>query len=547
MNESQREVDAGTKARLQRQTARQTQEQEVEDHLSFQRDPLTLATVRPGDASSARAHASLLNRATTSQPSRAAHSLLQLQRTYGNNHVQRVVALMREGQGDEQVVPEVEEAIQRARGGGQALDSGVRVQMESAFGTDFGGVRVHTGAEADALNRAVSARAFTTGVDIFFRGGEYNPQGSGGRELLAHELTHVLQQSDGAHCKLTLSQPGDVYEEEAEQMARAVMTGNSIQNGNTLHFETAGVIARQAAVTGDTPYIPGEMSRLYYHLSPRQRARVNIEVDRIFREQTGVTRSLNWNDPNDAPLARIWLRLRDDVMSKRTGKPEPASKASVTEPAAEVQPPREEPITVPQIITPIAHGVTVASGAIHIGELVFTSLEAVGEFFLFLEAIVLPLESLLAAIEATEAGKKWGKVQGASYAIVALALGQPIPEPVHLRGIEQAEGREGWEEGVAMFRESPKPSKRSREELQVLAQKMAKEMNKNYILWVALNVHLNKIAPDLGLDLIYLDLSKKVLEERFLWFGGMGTYRRAVEYRPTWPVPGLENRARSPE
>jgi hypothetical protein len=92
------------------------------------------------------------------------------------------------------VTPAVEAGIQAARGGGQALPVGVRSQMEGALGADFGGVRVHTGLAAHALNVALQARAFTTGRDIFFRHGEYAPGGAGGRQVLAHELAHVVQQ-----------------------------------------------------------------------------------------------------------------------------------------------------------------------------------------------------------------------------------------------------------------------------------------------------------------------------------------------------------------
>jgi len=66
--------------------------------------------------------------------------------------------------------------------------------MGDAFKTDFSGVKVHTGNQSDMLNRSISARAFTTGSDIFFRSGEYNPSISSGQTLLAHELTHVVQQ-----------------------------------------------------------------------------------------------------------------------------------------------------------------------------------------------------------------------------------------------------------------------------------------------------------------------------------------------------------------
>ncbi len=158
--------------------------------------------------------------------------VLTLQRVHGNQYVQRMVARggiaqrsadpgMKEGG---ELDPGVESSIQRARGGGQALDAGVRAQMEPALGTDLGGVRVHTGAEADRLNRAVSARAFTTGRDVFFRQGEYNPGSSSGRELLAHELTHVAQQRGAAvQAKLTLGPVDDPAEREADEVAQRVM------------------------------------------------------------------------------------------------------------------------------------------------------------------------------------------------------------------------------------------------------------------------------------------------------------------------------------
>jgi hypothetical protein len=153
----------------------------------------------------------------------ASGSLLHLQRQYGNRYVQRALSLARQS-GESETGPEIENAIQGKRGGGQSLDSGVRRQMESSFQADFSNVRVHHDTEADTLNRAVSARAFTTGQDIFFRQGAYNPGTSGGKELLAHELTHVVQQNgDGIRPKLTVSEPGDALEREADQVAKSVI------------------------------------------------------------------------------------------------------------------------------------------------------------------------------------------------------------------------------------------------------------------------------------------------------------------------------------
>jgi len=192
--------------------------------VSPQPDPVQHVICRAGDDTCAKAHASTLNRATAGRPDLSAKSLLQLQRQYGNRYVQRVLALAKKADKNTEAAPEVEQSIQQSRGGGQALDRGVRAQMESSFGADFSGVRVHTGADADVLNRSLNSRAFTTGQDIFFKEDAYSPGNSGGRELLAHELTHVVQQTgDEVRRKLTVGQPGDRYEQEADQVARAVI------------------------------------------------------------------------------------------------------------------------------------------------------------------------------------------------------------------------------------------------------------------------------------------------------------------------------------
>lgn len=208
--------------RLARQPAKEHQEEfDDSSRSTLQRDPLAQLSCRVGDAACAGAHADTLNRAAV-QP--APDALLRLQRHYGNRFVQRVVALSRSGDGPADVAPEVEQTIQQARGSGQALDHSVRTQMEPALQADFSGVRVHTDGQADNLNRSLSARAFATGQDIFFKQGEYNPGSSTGRELLAHELTHVVQQNgDGVQTKLTVGAPGDRYEQEADSVAQAVM------------------------------------------------------------------------------------------------------------------------------------------------------------------------------------------------------------------------------------------------------------------------------------------------------------------------------------
>ncbi|WP_437295396.1 eCIS core domain-containing protein [Sorangium sp. So ce426] len=91
-----------------------------------------------------------------------------------------------------------EAAVRAARRGGEPLPRAVRELFEPRFGYDFGDVRVHVGGDAASAARAVEARAYTTGRDIVFGAGEYAPATLEGQRLLAHELTHVVQQASFA-------------------------------------------------------------------------------------------------------------------------------------------------------------------------------------------------------------------------------------------------------------------------------------------------------------------------------------------------------------
>lgn len=84
-----------------------------------------------------------------------------------------------------------------SKGGGQPLPEETQSSMGSAFGSDFSGVNVHTGSDAAQMNNDIGARAFTHGSDIYFNEGQYDTESSDGQELLAHELTHTVQQGGG--------------------------------------------------------------------------------------------------------------------------------------------------------------------------------------------------------------------------------------------------------------------------------------------------------------------------------------------------------------
>jgi hypothetical protein len=130
---------------------------------------------------------------------------------------------------DQTVSPSVRKAIHESRGGGHSLDAKTREHFESELDASFEDVRIHTDSQADAMARSVSARAFTTGSDIFFAGSEYRPGTTEGDRLLAHELTHVIQQDDtGTQEPMTVSQPNDSAEVAADRVADAVTTGEAV-------------------------------------------------------------------------------------------------------------------------------------------------------------------------------------------------------------------------------------------------------------------------------------------------------------------------------
>jgi Domain of unknown function (DUF4157) len=144
--------------------------------------------------------------------------LTGLQATVGNRAVQRLV----ENAPGELDGAAISERIGAAEGSGAALDPAVAQQLAQTLGENSGDPRIHLDAEADALSRELGAKAFTSGRDIFFREGAFDPSLPQGFGLLAHEATHVLQQASGpvdgtptADGALSISDPGDAFEQAA--------------------------------------------------------------------------------------------------------------------------------------------------------------------------------------------------------------------------------------------------------------------------------------------------------------------------------------------
>jgi len=208
---------------------------------------------------------------------RKAEAMLGLQQTHGNAYVQRLVAAGRreaEGEPEDEVPPEVAQRIEAARGGGRPLEPETRAEMEAALGRDFGDVRLHTDAGADELSRGLSARAFTTGKDVFFRSGAHDSRSPAGRETLAHELAHVVQQEGGDHhLRGTVSRPGDVDEVEAGRVSAALARGQG-PLPDTLNGHAAAALQRAPPATAPK----AEAARPREKGIPYQTARVVLEA-----------------------------------------------------------------------------------------------------------------------------------------------------------------------------------------------------------------------------------------------------------------------------
>jgi hypothetical protein len=116
-------------------------------------------------------------------------------------------------------------AQELSRASGHPLEQGTRARMEQSFGHDFSGVRIHTGPLAAEFSQQLGARAFTTGRNIAFRPGEYQPGSAQGMGVLAHELAHVVQQSGAV---LAAGASYKELEREAETAAERAATGKQM-------------------------------------------------------------------------------------------------------------------------------------------------------------------------------------------------------------------------------------------------------------------------------------------------------------------------------
>lgn len=115
--------------------------------------------------------------------------------------------------------------------GGSPLPTDLRADMEGRFGQDFGDVRVHNDGAAHESAKSVNAQAYTVGPNIVFQRDKYDPASDSGKHMIAHELTHVVQQRSGpvdgtdAGGGVKISDPSDRFERDAVANADRLMSG----------------------------------------------------------------------------------------------------------------------------------------------------------------------------------------------------------------------------------------------------------------------------------------------------------------------------------
>src|SRR6266566_664078 len=236
--------------------------------------------------------------------------------------------------------------IQNASTSGSSLDSTTLNKLEYGLNTNLSNVRIHTDSEADHLAHLFNAVAFTSGQDIFFRAGAYNPNQQEGMHLIAHEAMHTVQQSAGpvsgipAPGGVTISGPSDPFEQAADQVADSVVmrfndkvTSQSTLQTQKVEGQTEANLARavQRQVSSDTtpvqradPILTGPIILSTTHKNTKAAQKIANDamkhlplVGLVFLDewyQAASTGAMNAKEPED-PVAKEnwWIALAGNL------------------------------------------------------------------------------------------------------------------------------------------------------------------------------------------------------------------------------------------
>jgi len=243
-----------------------------------------------------------------------------------------------------------ESRLSATRGGGRPLPDNVRGQMEAGFGTDFSGVRVHTGSEAARLNRAVSAQAFTHGKDIYLGERNHDLGTNPDKRLLAHELTHVVQQT-GAGSRRRQSNAAQAKPSGVLQRVLAFKPGD-LEGELTFKAKAAGFFGKKST------WAQIQQTLKAYWADPKHPIALLMKLDNLADQW--LARHGSSPKPNDQLKKQSLMKLKAKIQDEYASISGPkAPTAATTLPAGGVTKPAKPPVpTKPLPAAPPAGGVT---------------------------------------------------------------------------------------------------------------------------------------------------------------------------------------------
>ena len=289
--------------------------------------------------------------------------------------------------------------VAAARMGGVPLDRALRVRLEAALGAELGAVRVHTDEAAGLAARALGARAFAIGEDLFFARGAYDSRSSAGQRLIAHEVAHVVQSRSATASRvegLAISDPGDVHEHEADDFAeRFVQSGPAAQLDRARASAVdalAGPAARRApiaiAALGTAPLASGTAPPpLHSRPGPMlSRAPDPAPGPGAPKGPASKAAAMPTVQPSPAPPP-----AKQRTAVPPAAKPSAASPAPAPTPAPATRRPSTKPVPGPAPATPhptpAAPGVTAPTTAAAAGAVASAAVTATGNFAAQIRAV----------------------------------------------------------------------------------------------------------------------------------------------------------------
>ena len=229
--------------------------------------------------------------------------------------------------------------INGSRGSGSSMGGGTQTFMQSRFNTNFSEVKIHTDNEAVQMNRDLNAKAFTVGNDIYFNSGQYNPNSSGGKHLLAHELTHTIQQTGTIERKIQrkpankgnviyhLKVPDGITTKEqwGKYLSKRIFGDENAATWTYAETEITPGQVRTVEVRSDSIDANTDTQKKEDHqekkgqfdtLPPAQKTKINAEADKRYYDITGSKEGTKIK-PSEKGDADTWNQVRDELLGEK--------------------------------------------------------------------------------------------------------------------------------------------------------------------------------------------------------------------------------------